>query len=777
MPLYIALILRYLGRNKKKAIYFTFLFGPILTFYILNTLYPLRINIDYSRVVYAKDSTVIHAFLNDDDKWRMKTELDEIIPGLKSAIINKEDKWFNHHYGVDPFALSRALFNNVIYGKTTSGASTITMQVARLLEPKARTYANKFVEIFRAVQLEYNYSKEEILQMYLNLVPYGGNIEGVKSASVLYFNKLPDRLSPAEITTLAIIPNRPTSLRLGYANQYVKDERNRWLRKFGKEGVFTDDQVKTALDEPLEAYRRESPKIAPQYAWRIRKNYPDDINIYTNLDLNIQDKVQKIAYNYIQRQKTFGIYNTAVLVVDNRTQKVVAYLGSPDVKDAEHFGQVDGVQSIRSPGSTLKPLAYALGLDMGVLTPKTVLTDVSTDFGDYTPKNFNEEFNGTVTVEEALSFSLNVPAVKVIDMVGVKPFVDKLRNIGFEQIDRDKDKLGLSVVLGGCGVSLDELVGMYSCFANRGYYSQLSWIAADTGHNVNPIISEAAAYMITDILTKPERPDLPNNYSSSYHLPKVAWKTGTSYGRKDAWSIGYNNHYTIGVWIGNFSGDGVRELTGSTRATPLLFEIFNTIDYNSDAGWYAMPKEAELRYVCEETGLIPNHFCENQIIDMYLPGISNNRKCQHMKEVFISHDEKHSYCTSCLPEAGYKKALFPNYPPELITYFEEENIGYTTIPRHYKLCPRIFEEDAPVITSPSNSKEYIVEKEDPSQIMLSCHTHNEVKKVFWYINDKFYKSCEATEKIFFTPKAGRLKISCSDDQGRNSDIVITVSYM
>lgn len=770
----ISVLCRYFARNIKKTIFFTVLFGPILSFHVLNQLYPIRINIDYSQVVYANDSTVIHSFLNDDDKWRMKTELNEIVPDLKKAIINKEDKSFYQHYGVDIFAITRALYNNIVHGRTTSGASTITMQVARLLDPKERSYSNKFVEIFRAIQLEYNYSKDEILQMYLNMVPYGGNIEGVKSASVLYFDKLPNQLSPAEITTLAIIPNRPTSLKLGYANQYIKDERNRWLKRFESEGVFSTEQVNTAINEPLDAQRLESPKTAPQYCWKIKRENPENYNIYTYLNLNVQDKVSKIAYNYIQRQKQFGIFNTAIVVIDNRTNQIISYLGSPDIKDSEHFGQVDGVQAIRSPGSTLKPLAYAIAFDQGIITPKTIITDVATDFGDYEPKNFNEEFNGTISIEDALAYSLNVPAVKIIDQVGVKPFVNKLRNLGFEQIDKDRNKLGLSVVLGGCGVSLEELAGMYSCLANRGNFTPPSKTRYDSNHVSTPILSESAAYMITKILTKPERPDFPNNFQSSYHIPQVAWKTGTSYGRKDAWSIGYNNHYTVAVWVGNFSGDGVRELTGSTRATPLVFEIFNAIDHNSEANWYNMPKKSQLRYVCEESGLIPNTFCTNQIIDIYLPGISSNRKCQHMKTIFVSHDDKNSYCTSCLPTTGYKKVLFPNYPAELISYFKTHGIGYNTIPEHYPLCRRIFHEDAPVITSPANNREYIIDVNDAPEVMLSCHVHNEVKEVFWYINDKFYRKAKGLENIFFKPVVGRTKISCSDDKGRNSDIEITI---
>ncbi|MBW8050014.1 MAG: penicillin-binding protein 1C [Cytophagales bacterium] len=760
-------------------------------FFLLNQLFPLKVNIEYSQIITSSKGKVLHAFLTSDEKWRMKTELNEIIPELKKAIIYKEDKYFYYHFGINPVSIIRALYNNTLQNKKTSGASTITMQVARLLEPKERTYVNKSIETFRAIQLEFYYSKDEILQLYLNLVPYGGNIEAVKSASLLYFQRNPDHLSLAQIVTLTIIPNRPNSLTPGQNNDLIEKERNRWLKKFKADHIFPENMIEDALNEPLKAQRHQAPKFAPHFSYRLKSKYPGKAIIKTHLDGNIQNKVELITYNYIQRLKHFNIHNAAVIVIKNKSvvdghverqrnpdsvgarPVVIAYLGNADFSDTENAGQVDGIKAVRSPGSTLKPFVYALAIDKGIVTPKNTITDVPVNFGGYSPENFDKKFHGKVTIEQALAYSLNVPAVKLLDEVGVPAFIDIFNKAGFTQISRDENKLGLSVILGGCGVTLEKLATLYAAMANDGKYCELKWVKARSLQNKkSQLISSASTYMITEILTKLTRPDLPNNYQSSYHVPKIAWKTGTSYGRRDAWSIGFNKNYTIGVWVGNFSGEGSYELTGARIATPLLFEIFNTIEYNSQADWFLPPQEIKFRLVCEESGFVPNTFCKNQIVDYFIPTISSNKKCEHLKQVWVSAKETFSYCTSCLPEYGYKKKLYPNLPPELITWYEAENIAYSKIPEHNINCTRVFKQHAPAITSPIDGKEYIVDNQ--TELMLTCQADNEVNKVYWYINDKYYKAAHAGDKVFFIPESGAIKISCSDDKGRNSDIWIRV---
>ena len=747
-------------------------------FLMLNALFPLRVQMAYSPVITASDGSVINAFLSPDDKWRMQLQTHEINPVLKKAVLLKEDRYFYYHPGVNPIALGRALLINSIRGKTSSGASTITMQVARLLYPKERTVKNKLVELFRAGQLEWQFSKDEILTLYLNLVPFGGNIEGVKAASVLYFQQSPQELSLAQAVALTVIPNKPSSLRIGLKNDRIVAFRNKWLRYFAEAKAFPAKEITDALNEPLVAVRSEAPQIAPQFAYRLQRQFPNQPIIQTNLNRSIQEKVTQLAYNYLGLLRAKNIRNASVLVINNQTKAVEAYLGSADFTDYEHGGQVDGIRANRSPGSTLKPYLYALAFDKGLVTPRSVVSDVPVDYAGYRPENYFGNYNGNITIEQALATSLNIPAVKILDQLRVPVFVDKLKQAQFSQIKKYGNQLGLSVILGGCEVKLEELTALYAAFASQGQYAPLRWQKNEKITNKKQLVSPTAAYMVNQILTQLQRPDLPHNFQNSGHLPRIAWKTGTSYGRKDAWSIGYNKKYTVGVWVGNFSGEGVPELNGTDSATPLLFDIFNTIDYNSANDWFAVPPNLARRSICTVSGQPANTFCLDRVLDTYLPGTSPVKKCEHRKEVTVSADEKYAYCTTCLPETNYVQKGYPNYAPEILTFYEAEHIPYTKIPAHNSQCPRIFSEFAPVITAPAPDMEYLLERAEKQKLMLHCNTHNEVKQVYWYINDQLFRAAPVNQNLFFTPeKAGKYKISCLDDQGRNTDSYITVRFL
>jgi penicillin-binding protein 1C len=742
---------------------------------VLNILFPLKASIEYSTIITDNKGEVIHAFLTSDDKWRMKTELEEISPLLRKTIVEKEDKHFFRHPGINPFSMARAVANNVIRGKRTSGASTITMQVARALEPKKRNYFNKLKELFRALQLEWYFSKNEILCLYLNLVPYGGNVEGVKSAAVLYFNKNPDHLSLAEIVSLSIIPNRPSSLVMGKNNDRIVAARNVWLQRFAKKNLFPDAAIRDALSEPLTASRNPVPKLIPHLALKL-KNQGGDI-IHSTIDMQQQWKVEKLVSDYSRRLSLQNIRNAAIIVIDNHTQQVVSYAGSADFSDTTDGGQVNGAAAVRQPGSTLKPLLYALCVDEGLMTPRSMLSDVAISYNGYAPENYDRQFHGAVTMEHALDQSLNIPAVKALGRLGVDALIQRLAVCDFRQIKRDQQKLGLSMILGGCGATLEELTGLYAAFAHEGLYKRPLYKTGAPEPPPKRIVSAAAAYMINEALSKVGRPDFPLNWQSTERMPKISWKTGTSYGRRDAWSIGYNRNFTVGVWVGNFSGQGIPELSGANVATPLLFRIFNTIDYDSDQEWFRQPEEVSVRKVCSETGMVPAESCTNLVTDYFIPLVSNTTPCNHLKEVFVSADEKFAYCQTCVPSAGFKKKMFRNVETDLQAYLDENRIAYNKLPPHYPDCERIFREGAPLITSPKNGSEYLISKNNREPIQLATNAANDVTKVYWYINNRFYKTGSARGKLFFVPEEGPVKISCSDDKGRNRDVWITVKYV
>jgi penicillin-binding protein 1C len=302
-------------------------------------------------------------------------------------------------------------------------------------------------------------------------------------------------------------------------------------------------------------------------------------------------------------------------------------------------------------------------------------------------------------------------------------------------------------------------------------------VAKGYGGRGEQILSPAATFMINEILSKVSRPDFPLQWESTVHLPKIAWKTGTSYGRRDAWSIGYNKRYTVGIWVGNFSGLGIPELSGANVATPLLFTVFNTIDYDDDDSWFKQPDDCDIRMVCTETGLPPADFCTHLVTDYFIPLVSPTRKCDNMQEVYVSADEKMSYCRVCLPEAGYRKKWYKVILPEMKDYYDVNKISYTVIPPHNPQCEKVFAEEGPMVISPANGSEYLINRKDPEPLQLRCHVANDVGKVYWYINDQFYKTGQAGGMQFFVPSEGPVKISCTDDKGRNTNIRIRVRYV
>ncbi len=764
-----------LPRRVKRGL--TIVFVAFALFLAIDLIFPLHTDIKYSRLILSGDGKLLNASLSTDQQWRMKAELQEVNPLLIKTLIYKEDRWFRFHPGVNPVAIARALWQNVSHGKRVSGASTITMQVARMLEPRERTLFNKLIECFRAFQLEMHCSKNEILGLYINLLPYGGNVQGVKAASFLYFGQEPQALSLAQVVTLAIIPNDPNHLNLGRHNTAIVKQRNIWLKKLGTYHLFEQKAMLDAIDEPLTARRYEAPKLVPHLARLLAARYPAKPVIHTFIDVRLQDFIENTVSNEVMMYRGMGVGNAAVVLVDNRKHAVVAYVGSAGFLENQYQGQVDGAASLRSPGSALKPFLYALAMDRGFITPKTILQDIPQNFNGYRPQNYDETFRGRLPASQALALSLNIPAVDLANRVGADLFNEKLSRGGLKWIGARRKSLGLSVVLGGCGVTLSELTSLYSSLACGGMNYRLKFTTDDAAQAPVVLFSPQSSWMITEILTGLKRPDLPNNFENSVNLPHIAWKTGTSYGRRDAWSIGYNPEYTVGIWVGNFDGTGVPELSGADFATPILFKIFNYLAYNQKPAWFKRPAGLDFRLVCAESGLPPSEGCNTLVMDDYIPAVSPNRKCDHQVPVFVNEAGNMSYCRSCLPSAGYRTDYFPNMSPGLIAFYEDEQIPYRKIPPHNPQCNRVYHNDSPVITSLTEGKEYILYAGAKQQLQLAFTATSDVNKVYWYINDKFYKEAVRGQKLFFTPEAGIIKISCSDDKGRNTDIQVKVSFL
>jgi len=738
---------------KKAAIMFVVIcIGFCCLFVLLDKLFPLPIDrLSYSTVVESSDGSVLSAYLSKDDKWRIKIEQKDTPDGLKKAFLFKEDKHFYHHFGINPIAAVRALFQDILRRKVVSGASTITMQVARMLSPESRTFTHKFKEMFRALQLERHYSKEQILEMYFNLLPYGGNVEGIKAASIIYLHKEPINLSTAEIAMLMIVPNNPNHYKLGINNPKIIAARNKWLERFSTAHLFPEKAIQQGLTEPLSAKRAEIPRIAPHLCNLLYSKMKDQAYIKTNIDFNGQKRAQQIIAEYMHKLTMWNITNAATIIIRNKDHAVLSYVGSADFNDFEHQGQVDGANALRSPGSALKPFLYAIAFDKGLVTPKSILYDVPTNFNGYQPQDYDRTYRGKVSVEDALLNSLNVPAVSLLSKMDLASYINVLENGGCHSLTKQEKKLGLSLVLGGCGIKLQELAGLYVALANDGKYSPLRFTKNEPDIRTVQIFSGDASFMISHILTEMVRYDVPANMDDAMHFPKIAWKTGTSYGHHDGWCVGYDDKYTVAVWVGNFNDAESPELNGAACAVPLMTQIFNTLSMYNDFNWLKFPPHLGTRWVCAETGKVPNNWCTNQVIDYYIPGISSTETCDHMQMVYTDPKEKYSYCKSCLPKAGYVEKLYHSYSSEMINYFDMYHIPYKKVPEHNPDCPRVYKDKLLTIQSPVNGTEYILMKKESNNIMLKCNAGNDVSMIYWYINDKFYEKTKPEKSIFFTP--------------------------
>lgn len=730
-------------------------------------LFPLS-----STLVFDRDRKLMYAFTSKDDMWRIRTSLDGISPVLQKFLIGYEDRCFYWHPGVNPIAIIRAFRENTAQRRVVSGGSTLTMQIARIMEPKKRTWYNKLIEVFRAFQLEQRYSKRKLLEIYFNIAPYGGNIEGVAAASWMYFGKEPSQLSCGEAALLAVLPNSPTLLRPDVDSGRARKARDHLLKYVYRCGLLKEKEYKEALGEEVPAARLPWPAVAPHFCYEMRRRYPDEARIISTIKLNTQVLAEDMLRIHVKKLRPEGITNGAVVVLDNRTHELVAAAGSADFNNAYDQGQVNGFLAPRSPGSALKPFVYALGVERGLITPQHYLEDVPVDFSGYCPENYDRTNNGLVSARAALGRSLNVPAINLLADLGDDGLYDLLHRANFSTITPE-DRYGLTIVVGGCEVNLLELSTLYSSLACRGNYTfpKLTKDQA-TGLTVK-LFSPGAAYIITDILTEVSRPDLPACWEFT-SLPKVAWKTGTSYEHRDAWSIGYNPRYTIGVWNGNFNGEGRPGLAGTEAAAPLLFELFNKIKQKTTGEWFEQPPEVDTREVCALSGMAPGPYCKNLVRELYLTNASPDETCTFHQETLVDAATGYRLPPHYTSVARNTRSLiYVKLPPRVASWFERNGRFIDRLPPLPPEWQQLTPGQAPVIRSPLANYEYQLRPGvsfEFQKICLDAATANDVREIYWFIDGIFFGTAKPGGKLFYLPEQGRHQIVCQDDQGRSSKV-------
>ncbi len=531
---------------------------------------PLGQALEFSTRVLDRDGRLLRAYATSDGRWRLPARAADVDPRFFDLLFAYEDRRFRAHHGVDPLALTRAALQLLGNGRILSGGSTLTMQVARLLEPRAgRSLLAKLRQIVRAIEIENALRKDEVLALYLALAPYGGNIEGIRAASLAYFGKEPRRLTLAEAALLVALPQAPELRRPDRSTAAARAARDRVLDRFAATGRIPADEIALAKAEPVPNGRRAMPMLAPHAADRAVAQAPRGSEIRLTLDAGLQKHLEGLAR---ERARTLALtlgpaVSLAILVVDNAAGTVVAHVGSPDYFDDHRAGQVDMVATLRSPGSTLKPFIYGLGFEDGFIHPETLVEDRPERYGGYAPQNFDFTFRGTVSVRQALQLSLNLPALAVLDRVGPSRLTARLAQVGAALVLPDGEAPGLAIGLGGAGITLSDLVMLYSGVARLGTVLPLSERAVTTAAQPRRLLDPVAAWYVANILlgTPP-----PENGAGG----RIAFKTGTSYGYRDAWSVGFDGRYTIGVWVGRPDGAPVPGLVGRNVAAPILFEAF-----------------------------------------------------------------------------------------------------------------------------------------------------------------------------------------------------------
>lgn len=529
-------------------------------------------NIPYSTLVQDKDGRILHAFTNVSGRWLMRTSLDDLNPDFVKATLAIEDRNFFKHHGVDLGAVLRAAFQNVSNARKISGASTISMQTVRLLENRPRNLFSKVIEGVHALRLETLYSKKDILRMYFELAPYGGNIHGIKAATWKYYGKSPKGLTLPESALLAGLPQSPSRLRPDRYPDRAKKRRDRVLASMSRDGVIGANQFKLALIEPVVIGDYAFPFKTPHFALMVKAKAQGGL-IRTSIDSTLQQYAENVLKETVTNLQGRGISNGAIVIIENQTGKVRALVGSADFFSKENSGQVNGALALRSPGSALKPFTYALGLGSGLYSTESIIEDEPARYAEYMPKNYDEKFRGPVTLREALVQSLNIPAVEVLESVGHVKLYDLLKEAGLTTLKKDPDAYGLSLTLGSPEVKLLELANAYASLARLGVYKPYQLLESEDGAP-RRVISEGAAYLVTDILSDDTRLQGIGLYRNEKISPRVAFKTGTSFGQRDAWTFAYNPDYTVAVWLGNFSSRSSKMLVGIEVATPVAFKIW-----------------------------------------------------------------------------------------------------------------------------------------------------------------------------------------------------------
>lgn len=751
------------------------LFVSGLVILIFSNAPPLLTGLDFSKAVYDDQDHLLRLTLNKNDKYRLFTPLSAIPSTLISTTLLQEDQYFRWHYGINPLATLQAIWQTYVIHSRRQGSSTITMQVARMrFGIHSKTVAGKCWQIFRAIQLERHYSKEAILEAYLNLAPYGGNIEGVGAASLIYFNRPVQKINLPEALTLSIIPQNPNQRATNH--QKLASLRNklfiRWLEQHPE-----DADKKSMLTLPLVIRNHHAlPFLAPHFVNAVLQNLPVESQIiHTTLNGSLQTLLEHLTHRYMERKQSLGAYNAAVLLVDSRDMGIKALVGSANFFNTVIGGQIDGTSIKRSPGSTLKPFIYALALDQGLIHPNTVLHDVPHSFGSYNPENFDYDFMGPVKAKEALTLSRNIPAIFLANQLKNPNLYEFLTDAHIDNL-KSESFYGLALTLGGAELSMKELTSLYLMLLNEGLWRPIRSLKNEKPSAGERLLSPEASFLVLDMLKDTPLPE--KSYTSlSQYRSTISWKTGTSSGFRDAWAIGTFGPYVLTVWIGNFDNKGNPAFIGKNIAAPLFFELIDAIKHETGNLPFLENSAIGLNLVkidvCKASGMLPTRYCHDTEKTWFIPGKSPIKTDTIYREVAI--DPRTGLRTCHFDETTHFE-IYEFWPSDLLTLFKKAGIQRRSPPLFNPDCPSMAMLGIkPQITSPKTQLDYIMRANiNLNPIPLMATTDGDVADLYWFINEVFLAKTRRNQAYIWHAKPGKFVIRVVDDHGQSDARDITV---
>ncbi|WP_339917850.1 penicillin-binding protein 1C [Yeosuana marina] len=779
-------IIAYIKRHKIKSAIIAVL---LITYYFC---LPNQLFKDpTATVITSSKNKLLGAQIADDGQWRFPQN-DSIPEKFRTCIIQFEDEYFYKHPGFNPVSIFKALRDNLKSGGIKRGGSTLTQQVIRLSRKnQKRTYFEKFIEIILATRLELRESKDQILAYYSSNAPFGGNVVGLDAASWRYFNRNPNELSWAETATLAVLPNTPSLIYPGKNHERLLKKRNTLLKKLLKNKVIDSLTYTLSIAESLPQKPYPLPQIAPHLLQKVSQSY-NGKRIQTTIDMHLQKRVNQIVKTHYNQLSQNEIYNAGVLILDVKTRQVLAYVGNSPT-DKTHQKDVDIIDKPRSTGSILKPILFAAMLDAGDLLPNTLVADVPTQFGSYNPENYNKTYDGAVPASKALSRSLNVPAVRMLQEFGLDRFYHYLKTLHLKDLKYNANHYGLSLILGGAESNLWDLCKSYAALSSTlnhfsetssEYYSnefcEPTFLASeniDFGKKTRDktLFDAASVYLTYESLKEVNRPEGDESWEFYDGSKQIAWKTGTSFGFRDAWAIGSTKDYVVGVWVGNADGEGRPGLVGVQAAAPILFDVFDLLP-NSE--WFAKPfDEMQEVPICKKSGYRASPNCKDvETAFIQISGLKT-KPCPYHILVHLDKTETYQVNSSCEDINNIKNTSWFVLPPLMAYYYKTKNPFYRPLPKFRNDC----------LGESTMTMQFIYPKENNTIFLpkdFNGKTNDLVLKiahskpgitVFWYVDETYVGSTKDIHELAIIPKQGKHLITVVDEFGNEAKRWIEIS--